>query len=210
MCARSRCAQLALASVLCVASIFVMQDSFEIDHATGLMLGVRQVFSPHCDARPANSQLELIVIHGISLPPSQFGGPYIDQLFCGNLSPTGHPYFAQVADRKVSAHLLIRRSGEVVQYVPFQRRAWHAGVSSYAGKTNCNDFSVGIELEGEDQRAYEAAQYSRLRSCLAALLQTYPTLSREHIKGHSDIAPGRKTDPGPAFDWHKLADLVSH
>lgn len=181
-----------------------------IDAATGLLAGARQVASPNWDERPPGSVAELIVVHGISLPPDEFGGPWIDALFTNSLPAHQHPYFAAVADRKVSSHLLIRREGEVVQYVPFQRRAWHAGVSQYGGRERCNDFSVGIELEGADHIPYEPAQYRVLAATILALCAAYPTLSLERIAGHSDIAPGRKTDPGDAFDWPRLRALLRH
>lgn len=151
---------------------------------------------------------ELIVVHGISLPPGEFGGPWIDRLFTNTLPADAHPYFAQIAERKVSSHLLIRRDGEIVQYVPFHRRAWHAGVSQYRGREKCNDFSIGIELEGTDDSAYEPAQYRALSTVILQLCSAYPSLSLEHIAGHSDIAPGRKTDPGLAFDWPRLRALL--
>jgi AmpD protein len=153
---------------------------------------------------------ELIVVHGISLPPGEFGGPWIDALFTNTLPPDAHPYFEQVASLRVSAHALVRRDGEVVQYVPFHRRAWHAGQSSWMGRERCNDFSIGIELEGTDARAYESAQYASLASLVAALCRTYRTLSPERIVGHSDVAPGRKSDPGIAFDWPLLRALVRY
>lgn len=179
-----------------------------IDRETGLLHGARQVSSPNCDDRPQGVEADLIVVHGISLPPNDYGGPWIDKLFTNQLPPDHHPYFAEVAGRKVSSHLLIRRDGEVVQYVPFHRRAWHAGVSSYAGREKCNDFSIGIELEGADDVAYEPAQYRELARVVRQLLATYPSLSLERIAGHSDIAPGRKTDPGAAFDWPRLSALL--
>ncbi len=148
------------------------------------------------------------MVHGISLPPGEFGGPSIDQLFTNTLPPDGHPYFAEVAGLRVSAHLLIRRSGEVVQYVPFQRRAWHAGASSWAGRERCNDFSIGIELEGADHSPYESTQYAMLARVIAVLCRSYPQLSPGRIVGHSDVAPGRKSDPGPSFDWPRLRSLV--
>jgi AmpD protein len=185
--------------------------SFTIDVTTGLLAGVRQVLSPHRDARPAGVPPELIVLHGISLPPGEFGGRWIDRLFCGDLPAHAHPYFATLAGSRVSAHLLLCRAGIVTQYVPFEARAWHAGVSSYRGRTACNDFSIGIELEGADDVAYTDAQYRTSGALLAALCASYSTLSRERIVGHSDIAPGRKTDPGPAFDWHRLrGELAKH
>jgi AmpD protein len=187
-----------------IAAMATPAVSLSIDKATGLVAGARQVLSPHFDVRPGGCVPDLIVVHGISLPPGDFGGPWIDRLFTGNLPPAAHPYFKEIAGRRVSAHVLIRRDGEAVQYVPFGERAWHAGVSEYQGRAACNDFSIGIELEGEDERPYEEAQYQKLAALVAALLKTYPSLSRERIVGHSDIAPGRKTDPGPAFDWQRL------
>jgi AmpD protein len=175
-----------------------------IDLATGLLARTRQVLSPHFDARPRDTVPDLVVIHGISLPPGEFGGAYIDELFTGSLDPDAHPFFRDAARTRVSAHALIRRDGSIVQYVPFQARAWHAGESQYQGRSVCNDFSVGIELEGTDVLAYEEAQYESLLHLIRALLAAYPTLSRERIVGHSDIAPGRKTDPGGAFDWQRL------
>lgn len=175
-----------------------------IDPASGLLEGARQVPSPNCDARPPGAALELIVIHNISLPPDEYGGPWIDALFCNRLDPAAHPYFAEIAHLQVSAHLLIRRDGELVQYVPFGRRAWHAGVSCFEGRERCNDFSIGIELEGSDQSPYSPEQYRRLGEVIAALRAAYPSLAHAPIVGHSDIAPGRKSDPGPAFDWPRL------
>ncbi len=153
---------------------------------------------------------ELIVVHGISLPPGEFGGPWIDALFTNSLPPDAHPYFAQVAPLRVSAHVLVRRDGEIVQYVPFHRRAWHAGASAWRGREHCNDFSVGIELEGTDTRAYEQAQYATLARLVAALCRAYPTLSVDRIVGHSDVAPGRKSDPGIAFDWPLVRALARY
>lgn len=180
-----------------------------VDPHTGLVTPARQRPSPNCDDRPAGILPELIVIHGISLPPGEFGGPWIDALFTNTLNPNAHPYFATVHHLRVSAHVLIRRDGDVVQYVPFQQRAWHAGVSSYQGRQRCNDFSIGIELEGTDDSAYSDAQYTQLTDLLQALLAAYPSLQAEHIVGHCDIAPGRKSDPGAAFDWERLRHLLS-
>jgi len=171
--------------------------------------GVRRVPSQHCDQRPAGVLADLIVIHGISLPPGQFGGPYIDQLFTGRLDPSTHPYFRNLEGLRVSSHLLIRRTGEVVQYVPLERRAWHAGKSRYRGRERCNDFSVGIELEGTDDRPYTTAQYRRLATVVRVLRRGVPSLARAPLVGHSDVAPGRKTDPGPAFDWPRLRRLLA-
>jgi AmpD protein len=178
--------------------------TFELDAATGLLRGVRQVLSPHHDLRPAGQQPELVVIHGISLPPGEFGGPWIDRLFCGDLPPDAHPFFAGIQALRVSAHLLVRRDGSVTQYAPLQARAWHAGVSSWQGREACNDFSIGIELEGADDTPYEAAQYAALSALLLALRRIWPALAADRVVGHSDIAPGRKTDPGPSFDWGRL------
>ena len=180
-----------------------------VDRNSGLLSGARQVPSPNCDERPAGAVLDLIVVHGISLPPGEYGGPWIDALFTNALDPDAHPYFAGIYQLKVSSHLLIRRDGEVVQYVPFHRRAWHAGVSLFDGRERCNDFSVGIELEGSDDEAYEPVQYERLAEVISALEQAYPDLSRKRLVGHSDIAPGRKTDPGPTFQWPRLLALLS-
>lgn len=166
----------------------------------------RRCPSPNQNERPADMPVSLVVIHGISLPPGEFGGPWIDALFTNTLDPDVHPYFAEVAALTVSAHLLVRRDGELVQYVPFDRRAWHAGRSCHQGRENCNDFSIGIELEGTDEIPYTAAQYAALADVVALLEQHYPECAG-HLAGHSDIAPGRKTDPGPSFDWAALAQL---
>jgi AmpD protein len=185
-----------------------MQAPLKIEPATGLVMGVRQVLSPHFDARPAGVLPELIVVHGISLPPGEFGGPWIDRLFTGGLPPDAHPYFRDIARARVSAHVLIRRDGTIVQYVPFGQRAWHAGQSHYRGRPACNDFSIGIELEGTDATAYTDPQYDQLAALVEALLATYPSLSIDHITGHSDIAPGRKTDPGPSFEWERWRSIL--
>jgi N-acetyl-anhydromuramoyl-L-alanine amidase len=183
--------------------------SLQVDVDTGLAVGVRQVLSPHFDARPGGIAPDLIVIHGISLPPAEFGGPWIDRLFTGVLPADAHPYFQSIASLRVSSHALIRRSGELVQYVPFGARAWHAGESEYCGRVACNDFSIGVELEGVDDRPYEDAQYATLATLISALLTAYPTLNRNDVVGHSDIAPERKTDPGPAFDWPRLRKAIA-
>jgi AmpD protein len=158
--------------------------------------------SPHQDSRPPGATLTLVVLHGISLPPGEFGGPWIDALFKGQLPGSEHPYFATIAGQRVSAHLCIGRDGGVTQYVPFHRRAWHAGASSYRHRVACNDYSIGIELEGTDDIPYTDPQYVRLAQVLAALRASYPQLV--DVAGHSDVAPGRKTDPGPAFDWQRV------
>jgi AmpD protein len=185
-------------------SVIQSSKSLRVDASTGLLLNVRQVLSSHFEPRPNGITPDLIVVHGISLPPGEFGGPWIDRLFTGNLPPDAHPYFRAMAVGRVSAHALVRRDGEIVQYVPFGERAWHAGRSEYCGRLECNDFSIGIELEGTDDVPYEAAQYESLAALIKALLNAYPTLNREHIVGHSDVAPGRKTDPGQSFDWQRL------
>jgi AmpD protein len=180
-----------------------------IDLDNGLMRGARQVASPNYDSRPPGVEAELIVVHGISLPPGEFGGPWIDRLFTNTLPPDVHPYFAEVGPLRVSSHVVIERDGAVTQYVRFTERAWHAGKSSYEGREACNDFSVGVELEGTDTLPYEAAQYTALAQVVAALCTAYPRLSPDRLVGHSDIAPGRKTDPGPAFDWPRARRLIA-
>lgn len=180
-----------------------------IDTETGWLRRARRVPSPNCDRRPAGTELGLIVVHGISLPPGRFGGGFIDRLFRNDLPPDADPYFATLAGLKVSAHVLIERGGKLTQYVPFALRAWHAGRSSYRGRDACNDFSVGIELEGTDDRRYTAKQYRALASLIVALRAAYPSLRDAEVVGHSDVAPGRKTDPGPAFDWVRLRRLLA-
>jgi len=169
----------------------------------------RRLESPNCDERPNNCPVDLLVIHGISLPPGEYGGPWIDALFTNALDATAHPYFREIEGLRVSAHVLIRRDGEVVQYVPFDRRAWHAGASCFAGRERCNDYSIGIELEGSDEHPYEAVQYEILAQVCRALLAAYSSLSPQRIVGHCDISPGRKTDPGPYFEWPRLHALLS-
>lgn len=167
----------------------------------GWLTVAQQRRSPHFDARPAPAEISLLVIHGISLPPGQFGGPYIDQLFLGELDCSQHPYFAGLQGVRVSSHFLIRRDGELLQYVSARDRAWHAGLSSFAGRERCNDFSLGVELEGCDDVAYTDAQYRVLVALTLCLQQHWPAIRADRIVGHEHIAPGRKTDPGPAFDW---------
>ena len=176
----------------------------KINVDTGLLQEAVYIPSPNCDERPAEDALDLVVLHNISLPPGEFGGPWIEKLFTNELPADVHPYFKEISGMQVSAHVLIRRSGEVLQFVPFHKRAWHAGVSVYQGRDRCNDFSVGIEMEGTDELPYEDAQYAALVQVLEALIEAYPGLSDEHITGHEHIAPGRKTDPGLAFDWERL------
>ena len=171
--------------------------------------GARRLASPNCNARPADCAIELLVIHNISLPPGEFGGGYIEQLFGNCLDCRAHPAFADLQGLEVSSHLLIDREGLLTQFVPFDRRAWHAGVSNYSGRDNCNDFSIGIELEGTDNSPYTERQYQSLAQVSAQLLACYPGLGPDRIVGHSDIAPGRKTDPGPAFDWDYYRALLA-
>ena len=180
-----------------------------IDPASHRVVGVRFVPSPNYDERPANTPLTLIVIHNISLPPNEFGGPYIEQLFTNQLDPNEHSYFKKIAENKVSTHILIRRDGSMLQFVPFNMRAWHAGESNYKGISRTNDFSIGIELEGADEIPYEPEQYSVLASLVDTLRMAYPSLNKQDIAGHSDIAPGRKSDPGLAFNWEKFRDLLA-
>ena len=166
--------------------------------------GVRRVPSPNCDARPRAGDISLVVLHGISLPPGEFGGGLIDRFFTNCLDCTRDPALADLAGVRVSAHALIDRSGTITQYVPFDRRAWHAGASAHRGRARCNDFSIGIELEGVDDRPYADEQYAAAVALVCALLAAYPRLTFAGIVGHADVAPGRKTDPGPAFDWPRL------
>lgn len=162
--------------------------------------------SPHADDRPAGVEPELVVVHAISLPPGEFGGRYVEDFFMGRLDTGAHPYFAEIASLQVSAHLFIGRDGEMRQFVPFDRRAWHAGLSSWQGRERCNDFSIGIELEGTDDIPYEHVQYRVLAAVIAALRAAYPHIHADAVTGHCDVAPGRKTDPGPAFDWAYLRE----
>ena len=188
----------------------VVQEGAElqVDLASGLLRGVAQIASPNCDARPPGVEPDLIVVHGISLPPGEFGGPWIDHLFTNSLPQDAHPYFAEVSPLRVSSHLVVRRDGAVTQYVKFSDRAWHAGKSSFEGREACNDYSIGIELEGADTLAYDGPQYHALSKVIAALCRAYPGLSPDRVVGHSDVAPGRKTDPGPAFDWPLARSLI--
>jgi AmpD protein len=185
-----------------------LDQQIVIDPDTGLAQGAGQRASPNCDDWPEGAQPDLIVVHGISLPAGEFGGPWIDALFMNQLDPAAHPSFAEVASLRVSAHFLVRRDGELLQYVPVTRRAWHAGVSSHCGRERCNDFSIGIELEGSDSVPYTPPQYEVLARLIAALRAWQPSLAQAPVVGHSDIAPGRKTDPGMAFDWGRLAQSL--
>jgi AmpD protein len=162
----------------------------------------KKILSPNFNNRPDENDISLVVIHCISLPPNEFSGDFIADLFCNCLNPKVHSYFQEIYTLQVSAHLLIRRDGKVVQFVPFDKRAWHAGQSSFQGRENCNDFSIGIELEGTETIAYTPVQYEKLNEVLTVLFENYPTL--KHVTGHCDIAPERKTDPGASFDWGKI------
>lgn len=179
------------------------RDVMRLDPVSGIVAGVRYVASPNCDARPDGSPVDTLVIHSISLPPGQFGGAGVEQLFCNCLNPDEHPYYREISGLRVSAHFLIRRNGEIVQFVPLHRRAWHAGQSYCDGRTCANDFSIGIELEGTDDLPFENAQYESLARLTEAVRRHCPAITREHVYGHGDIAPGRKTDPGPMFDWER-------
>ncbi len=182
-----------------------MQDAIE----QGWLKAALHTPSPNCNERPANTSISLLVIHNISLPPGEFGGPYIGQLFTNTLDTRAHPALADLEGLKVSAHLLIDRAGHVTQFVPFHARAWHAGVSTFEGRDNCNDFSIGIELEGTDHLPYSDAQYQRLAQVCRLLMIAYPGITPARITGHSDIAPGRKTDPGPSFDWPRFHQTLA-
>ena len=174
-----------------------------LNPVTGWCAGVRHCPSAHCNERP-QGEISLLVLHNISLPPGQFGTGKVQEFFTSGLNASEHAYFAGIADMRVSAHFFIERDGQISQFVSCLQRAWHAGVSSFAGRDNCNDFSLGIELEGTDDLPYSEAQYDALVPLVQQLLAAYPALSVERICGHCDIAPGRKTDPGPAFDWPRL------
>ena len=175
----------------------------QINKKTGLLDDCTHRLSPNRDTRPEDTPIDLIVVHSISLPPGEYGGDAIERFFQNKLDKDEHPYFEEIHQMQVSAHVLIKRDGEVVQFVPFNERAWHAGQSNYCGRERCNDFSIGIELEGTDTDTFEDAQYRKLEQLVAALRNTYPGIS-DNITGHSDIAPGRKTDPGTGFDWDRL------
>jgi AmpD protein len=170
---------------------------------------VRYVTSPNQNARPAGTEINLLVVHCISLPPGEFVPDHVDALFCNKLDPNGHPYFAQVAGLQVSAHVLIDRNGELTQYVDFDQRAWHAGESQFQGRKACNDFSIGVELLGTEADAFTDAQYNSLCRLTKTLQTVYPGITRDRITGHSDIAPGRKSDPGPLFDWNKFLNSLN-
>jgi AmpD protein len=175
----------------------------------GWLEGVRQLHSPNCGERPGSCDPDLLVIHNISLPPGCYGGDAIERFFTNCLDWEEHPYYREIRGMEVSSHLLLRRDGDLVQFVSFNDRAWHAGASCFDGRENCNDFSIGIELEGTDDEPYTDVQYAVLADVSAALLKAFPGLEESRITGHSDIAPGRKTDPGPAFDWRRYRDELA-
>ena len=183
-------------------------EYINIDQQSSLVVGGKYIYSPNYDLRPDNTEINLLVIHGISLPPGEFSSKseeYITNLFTNKLDPNEHPYFQEIYQRKVSCHCLIKRDGRLIQYVPFKYRAWHAGVSYFNGRENCNDFSIGIELEGSDDIPYAEAQYQILLPLINAIRKIYPGITTSNIVGHCHIAPNRKTDPGNSFDWGRLA-----
>jgi len=179
-----------------------------IDPTGDWLVPVRQRPSPNCDARPPGMAIDLLVIHGISLPPGEFGTGCVDDLFLNCLNWNAHKYFMSIKGLKVSSHVLIERTGAITQFVPFSKRAWHAGESRFRGRERCNDFSVGIELEGTDEDPYTPAQYRSLRRVLDALRGRFPGLTANNVAGHCHVAPGRKTDPGPSFDWSLVGDML--
>lgn len=185
-----------------------LSNSFEIKHGwLKCSEWVSHKKSPHFERRCEAQAIELLVVHNISLPPGEFGHDYISDLFLGRLDKDAHPYFEDIYQLRVSAHCLIKRTGEIIQYVSFNDKAWHAGVSVFSGKEKCNDFSIGIELEGTDDIPYTSEQYQQLANITVALQNKYPAM--QDIVGHSDIAPGRKTDPGASFDWHYFNKLLT-
>jgi len=184
-----------------------VSNKFNINQ-NGWLQGVEIIRSPNFEERPQQGDIRLVVIHAISLPPGQYGGGFIQQFFTNQLDPGAHAYFSEIIDMKVSAHCLIQRDGHLIQFVSFRDRAWHAGLSCWNGEHNCNDFSIGIELEGCDNDNFDVRQYQQLSALVIALRKQYPAISEQSICGHSEIAPGRKTDPGPNFDWNRLAQLT--
>lgn len=177
----------------------------ELD-AAGWLTGARHVRSPNCDERPTGQPIRLVVVHAISLPPGEFGGDGIERLFTNSLDPAAHPYYREIQSLRVSCHFLVRRDGRILQFVPCRMRAWHAGASLWRGMENCNDFSIGIEMEGCDEQPFEPIQYAALARLVRILRRHFPI---EDIAGHADVAPGRKTDPGPHFDWAHLHLLLA-
>lgn len=180
-----------------------------IDRTSGIVTPAQLLLSPNHDERPPGQKIDLLVIHNISLPPGQFGGEAVAAFFLNQLPREQHPYFQEIAHLQVSSHLFIQRDGHLIQFVPLTKRAWHAGQSCFRGRQACNDFSIGIELEGTDEVPYTSQQYEQLITLSLAIMQAYPNITPENIVGHSDIAPNRKTDPGPAFDWHYFRAQVA-
>ena len=187
-----------------------MDTVYTISPGEGLIRPAEQCPSPNQDVRPDGVDPDLIVIHGISLPPGEFGGPHVEELFTNRLDWDAHPYFAEIRGMKVSSHLFVRRDGCLIQFVPLSRRAWHAGASCYRDRSDCNDFSIGIELEGEDETLYSDCQYQVLTKVINTLQARYDSLCARRIVGHCDISPNRKSDPGPAFDWLRVYDGLSN
>ncbi|WP_308665843.1 1,6-anhydro-N-acetylmuramyl-L-alanine amidase AmpD [uncultured Aggregatibacter sp.] len=174
----------------------------------GWLVNERRVLSPHFDQRPEPQDISLLIIHYISLPPERFGGGYIDAFFQGKLDPQAHPYFKEISALRVSAHCLIERTGRITQYVNFADRAWHAGLSCFEGREKCNDFAIGIELEGSNEQPFTDAQYSALQALTQEIMRTYPHITKERIVGHCDVSPGRKIDPGQYFDWQRYLQNI--
>lgn len=183
-----------------------MKSTFDI--TSGWLTQQKRVVSPHFSPRPDKEDISLLVIHYISLPPEEFGGDFIDHFFSGTLDPNAHPYFEEIKDLRVSAHCLINREGCVTQYVNFEDMAWHAGVSCFDGREKCNEFSIGIELEGSNNQPFTEAQYRTLATLTQSLMRHYPKITPTRIAGHNHIAPERKIDPGQYFDWAHYHDLL--
>ncbi len=183
-----------------------MKKTLKIDK--GWLTNTRKVVSPHFDARPNPQDISLLIIHYISLPPEQFGGSYIDDFFQGKLDPNRHPYFAEIGTLRVSAHCLIERTGQITQYVNFADRAWHAGLSCFEGRDKCNDFAIGIELEGSNEQLFTDAQYLALQALTREIMRVYPNITKKRIVGHCDVSPGRKIDPGQYFDWQRYLQNI--
>ena len=181
----------------------------KIDIQRGLLTSAVYCPSTYCDERPEGALIDMVVIHSISLPPGEFGSDAVEAFFSGTLDVLAHAYFQTIAHLKVSSHLFIKRTGAIIQFVPFTQRAWHAGESYFQGKTRCNDFSIGIELEGTDEIPYDPRQYEQLAIIVPLLMRAYPAITTDRIVGHADIAPGRKTDPGPVFDWKYLKGIIA-
>ena len=178
----------------------------EIDNH--LVKEIKFLKSPNFNNRPAEENISLIVIHSISLPPKQYGGSYVEEFFLNNLNISHHESFKEIKDLKVSSHLYIKRDGEIIQFVPFNKRAWHAGESSYKGVSDCNNYSIGIELEGTDDDFYTADQYDTLIEVTKGVINNYPLINKDSIVGHSDVSPGRKTDPGTKLDWDRFLEAL--